>query len=71
MSKGVPRWRSGKEFVCQCKRHKRHVFDPWVGNIPWSRKWQPAPMLLPGIFHWTEGPGRLHPWGHKESNTTG
>ena len=23
-------------------------FDPWVGKIPWSRKWQPTPVFLPG-----------------------
>ena len=22
-------------------------FDPWVGKIPWKRKWQPTPVLLP------------------------
>ena len=26
---------SGKESVCQCRKHKRHGFDPWVGTIPW------------------------------------
>ena len=24
--------------------------DPWVGNIPWRRKWQPSPLFLPGKF---------------------
>ena len=33
---------SGQEPACQCRRHKRHGFDPWVGKIPWSRQWQPA-----------------------------
>ena len=23
----------------------------WVGRIPWRRKWQPAPVLLPGKSH--------------------
>ena len=23
-------------------------FDPWVGKIPGSRKWQPIPVFLPG-----------------------
>ena len=23
-------------------------FDPWVGKIPWSRKWQPTRVFLPG-----------------------
>ena len=26
-------------------------FDPWVGKIPWRRKWQPAPVFLPGKSH--------------------
>ena len=25
---------SGKEPACQCKRHMRHGFDPWIGKIP-------------------------------------
>ena len=24
----------------------RHGFDPWVGKIPWGRKWQPTPVFL-------------------------
>ena len=48
---GFPRWLSGKETTCQWRRHKRRGFDPWVGKIPWSRKWQPAPVFLPGKFH--------------------
>ena len=26
-------------------------FDPWVGKMPWSRKWQPATVFLPEKFH--------------------
>ena len=26
-------------------------FDPWVGKIPWSRKWQPTPGFLLGESH--------------------
>jgi len=48
---GFPGGTSGKESACQCRRCKRQGFDPWVGKIPWSRKWQPAPVLLPGKFH--------------------
>ena len=47
----LPRWLSGKESVCQCRRHKRHEFDPWVGKIPWNRKWQPTPVFLPEKSH--------------------
>ena len=30
---------------------KRHGFGPWVGKIPWSRKWQPIPVYVPGKLH--------------------
>ena len=42
---------SGKESSCQRRRGKRQVFGPWVGKAPWSRKWQPTPVFLPGKFH--------------------
>ena len=25
--------------------------DPWVGKIPWRRKWQPTPVSLPEESH--------------------
>ena len=36
---------------CQCRRHKRCRFDPWVGKISWRREWQHTPVFLPGEFH--------------------
>ena len=39
---------SGKELACQCRRHKRCGFDPWVRKIPWRRAQQPTPVFLPG-----------------------
>jgi len=33
--------------------------DPWVGEIPWRRAWQPTPVFLPGESPWTEEPGGL------------
>ena len=41
----------GKEPACQCRRCKRRGFDPWVGKIPWRRRWQPTPVFLPGEYH--------------------
>ena len=41
----------GKEPTCQCKRHKRHGFNPWVQKIPWRRKWQPTSVFLPEKSH--------------------
>ena len=42
---------SGKEPTCQCRRQRRCGFNPWVGKIPWRRKWQPTPLFLPGKSH--------------------
>ena len=60
---GLPRWLSGKESACQCRRYRRCGFDPWVGKSPWRRKWQPIPVFLPGKIPWTEEPGRLQSIG--------
>ena len=48
---GFPDDANGKEPAFQCKRPKRLRFDPWVGKIPWRRKWQPTPVFLPGESH--------------------
>ena len=40
-----PRWCSGKEPACQCRRCRGQGFDPWVGKMPWRRKWQPTPVF--------------------------
>ena len=45
-------------------------FDSWVGKIPWRRKWQPAPVSLPGKFHGRRSLAGYSPWGHKESDMT-
>ena len=34
---GHPRWLSSKEFVCQCRRRRKHGFNPWIRKIPWRR----------------------------------
>ena len=48
----------------------RPGFDPWVGKIPWRRKWQPTPLLLPGESHGGRSLVGYSPWGRKESDTT-
>ena len=40
-----------KTLTANAGRPRRCRFDPWVGKIPWSRKWQPTPVFLPGEFH--------------------
>ena len=41
-------WLSGKESTCQGRRLS---FDPQFREMPWSTKWQPTPVLLPGKSH--------------------
>ena len=48
---GFPGGANGKEPRCQCRRHKRRVFNPCVGKILWRRAWQPTPVFLPGESH--------------------
>ena len=67
---GLPRWHSGKESACQWKRHKRCGFDPWVGKIPWSRKWQLTPVFLPGKFNGQWSLEGYSLWSHKELDRT-
>ena len=61
---GLPRWGRGKKSTCQCRRCKRLRFNPWVGKIPWSGKWQPTPVFLPGKSH-----GQRSPAGHRQGVT--
>ena len=60
-------WLSDKESVCQYRRHR---FDPWVGKIPWRRKWQPTPVFLPGESHGQRGLSGYSLWSQKEWDTT-
>ena len=48
---GFPGGAGGKEPICQCRRHKRLGFNPWVKKIPWKREWLPTPVFLPGESH--------------------
>ena len=57
---------SGKESTCQCRRYKRHVFDPWVGKIPCRRKWQLTPVFLPWESHGERSFMGCSLWGCKE-----
>ena len=34
-----------------CLQCRRPAFNPWVGKIPWRRKWQPTAVLLPWKSH--------------------
>ena len=44
--------------------------DPWVGKIPWKKKWLPTPVFLPGEFHAQRSLLGYSPRGSKDSDTT-
>ena len=67
MNFGLPWWLSGEESACQCKRCG---FDPWIGKIPWRRKWQHIPVFLPGESHGKKSLAGYSPKGHQESDMT-
>ena len=50
-------------------RRKRRGFDPWVGKIPWKKKWQPTPVFLPEKIPWTEGDWRTRFHGVAKSHS--
>ena len=62
----LPWWLSGKGSAYQCKRYRRHGFDPWVRKIPWRRKWQPTLVFLPGKSHRQRSLEGYSPWDHRE-----
>ena len=41
----------GSEVKASASQCGKPGFDPWVGKIPWTRKWQPTPVFLPGGSH--------------------
>ena len=55
----LPRWLSSKESAGQCRRHR---FDPWVGKIPWRRKWPLASVFLPRKSHGERSLVGNSPW---------
>ena len=61
----LPRRFGGKESTWQCRRRKRCEFNPWVEKIPWSRKWQPPLVFLPGKLHEQRRLVGCSPWGSK------
>ena len=54
----------------QCRKHRRLGFNPWVGKIPWRRKWQPTPLFLPEKSLGQRNLAGYSPKGLKGSDTT-
>ena len=51
-----------KEFACVAGGAVLGC-DPWMGKIPWRRKWQPTPIFL---SHGQRSLVGYDPWGLKE-----
>ena len=62
--RGLTRCLSGKGRSPACQS-RRWEFSPWVGKIPWRRKWQPTPVFLPGESRGQRSLAGDSPWGHK------
>ena len=67
---GFPGGASYKEPICQCRRHKKGRFDPWVRKIPWWKAWQPTLVFLSGESHGQRSLVGYTIKGLKESDTT-
>ena len=63
----VPQWLSAKEPAFQ---RRRLGFYPWVGKIPWRKKWQPTPVFLLRQSQGQRSLAGYRPWGPKESDMT-
>ena len=70
----APTFPSWASLVAQKVKHLPAMRETWVRSlgqkIPWRRKWQPTPVLLPGKFHGPRSLVGYSPWDHKESDTT-
>ena len=64
---GFPGGSEGKASACNAGEPG---FNPWVRKIPWRRKWQPTPVLLPGKSHGQKSLVDYSPWDSKESDMT-
>ena len=61
---GFPCGLDSKESTCNAG------VDAWVGKIPWRRKWQSTPVLLPRKSHVQRSLVGYSPWGPKELDMT-
>ena len=59
----------GTSLMAQMVKHlstmRETGFNPWVGKIPWRRKCQSTPVLLPGKSHGPRSLVGYSPWGRR------
>ena len=67
---GLPKWHSGKESACQCRRCKRTQVQSLGQEDPLEKEMANRYNILVWEIPWTEEPGGYSPWGCKELETT-
>ena len=65
VSRGFPGGSGVKNLPAKPEIPRRRGLDPWVRKIPWRKKWEPAPVFLPGKSHGQRSLVGYSPWGHK------
>ena len=60
-------WLMWQRISLQCGRPR---FNPYLGNIPWRREWQPTSVFLPRKSHVQRSLTGHSPWGRKELDMT-
>ena len=59
-----------KESACQCRRCRRNGLIPESGRLPWRKKCELTPVILPGKSHGQSSLAGYSPRGHKEMDIT-
>ena len=63
----LPKWLHDKESVCQAGDVGSIAgSNPWVGKIPWRRKWWPTPVFLPEESQGQQSLVGCCLWGRRE-----
>ena len=65
-----PWWLRAKGHACNAGDLQETDFSPWIEKIPWRRKWQPAPIILPGNPRGQRSLAGYSPWDCKELDRT-
>ena len=62
--------KEGTSLVAQTEKRLPTMRETWVERIPWRRKWQPTPVLLPAESQGQRSQVGCRLWGRTESDTT-
>ena len=63
-------WKNNLKCSCLNGQKPEAPSSLWIRKIPWSRKWQPTPVFLPGKSYRQRSLVVYSPWGCNELNMT-